>query len=395
MDSKSGIILYDCVDFKNLWPLNFTKPIAHLRLSFFTIQQQWQQIIQKKVVALPATYLRKKFPPQYFESNFYVNASIVPSKALWQVIEQMPIESILAKKEKIVAVHSTKHFEEITDIQNFKGQQIKLDLNINWLNHPADFFKSANGSIKVDESLIDKNTFANPNPAYNNIFFNEEDIWIHPTATIKAVTINAEKGPVIIGKDALIMEGALLRGPLSIGNNAVIKMGTKIYGPTAIGPYCKVGGEIKNTVFQAYSNKGHEGYLGNSVIGEWCNLGADTNCSNLKNNYSKVKVWNYFHQDYLDSGTQFHGLVMGDHCKCSINTMFNTGTVVGVFANIFGSGFHPKFVPSFTWGGNETYSFDKAIETARRVMQRKNITLSSEDVEILQSIYAQTEIYRN
>jgi len=187
----------------------------------------------------------------------------------------------------------------------------------------------------------------------------------------------------------------LLRGPLSIGNNAVVKMGAKIYGPTTIGPYCKVGGEINNSIFQANSNKGHDGYLGNSVIGEWCNLGADTNCSNLKNNYSKVKVWNYIQEDFVDSGEQFHGLVMGDHSKCSINTMFNTGTVAGVSANIFGNEFHQKFIPSFSWGGNETYHFEKAIETAKRVTQRKNIKLSNEDVEILQSIYEQTKPYRN
>lgn len=395
MNSLSGIILFDPIDFKNLWPLNFTKPIAHLRLSFFTIKQQWQQLSQMQTSTLPVAYLQQKFKTQYLSSNFYVDASILPNQQLCKAILQMPIESILKQNKKIVAVHSAKRFNNISEFQNFSGKVIQLDFEIEQLNCPADLFKLAQNAIVLDETLIDKNIFLNPIPQNGNIYFNAKNIWIHPNANLKAVTINAEKGPVIIGENALIMEGALLRGPLAINKNAVVKMGAKIYGATTIGPYSKVGGEISNAVFQAYSNKGHDGYLGNAIIGEWCNLGAGTSCSNLKNNYSNVKVWSYNKEDFINSGEQFHGLIMGDHSKCSINTMFNTGTVVGAFANIFGGDFPKKFIPSFSWGKKEIYNFEKAIETAKRVMQRKNIELSDEDLKIVKSIFEQTQQYRN
>lgn len=395
MSSKSGIILFDPKDHKKLWPLNLTKPIAHLRLSYFTIQQQWQHISQILSNTLPVAYLKPQFSTTYFNYNFYVNASIIPNKKLWAVIAQMPIESILKQNEKIIAIRSKKHINKIEELHNFEGDENQLTFEVKELNNPASIFKLAGEAILLDELVVDKNCFSNPKPLNGNLFFNAKNIWVHPTATLKAVTINAEEGPVIIGENALIMEGALLRGPICIGDHSVVKMGAKIYGPTTIGPHCKVGGEINNTVFQAYSNKGHDGYLGNAVIGAWCNLGADTNCSNLKNNYSKVKVWSYQQEDFVDSGTQFHGLIMGDHSKCSINTMFNTGTVVGAFANIFGSGFHNKFIPSFSWGKKETYNFDKAIETAKRVMQRKNLNLGKEAEAILKSIFEQTQSYRN
>lgn len=398
MNNKSGIILFDPVNFKNLWPLNFTKPIAHLRLSFFTIQQQWQLISQLQVSVLPVNYLKQKFQPQYFGSNFYIDASILPHQQLVNTILQMPIESTLKQNNKTIAIHSIKQFTEIEQVQSFKtGEQI-FEIEVEQLNRPADIFKLAESAITFDETLINKSIFKNPNnlkPNNGNIFFNEENVWLHPTSELKAVTINAENGPVIIGENALIMEGALLRGPLIVCENAVVKMGAKIYGSTTIGPFCKVGGEIKNSIFQTYSNKGHDGYLGNAVIGDWCNLGADTNCSNLKNNYGKVKVWNYNDEDFVNSGEQFHGLIMGDHSKCSINTMFNTGTVVGAFANIFDNGFHNKFIPSFSWGNTKTYNFNKALETAQRVMQRKNLKITEKDATILKSVFEQTKSYRN
>jgi len=395
MSNNSGIILFDPVDFKKLWPLNFAKPIAHLRLGFFKLQHLWKHLSEKQAAVLPVSYLAQKFQTQYFDSNFYIDASIFPNKEVCDIILQMPKESILKQSEKIVAIHSKKQLNKVAEFQNFEGKKYQPDIKIKKLSRPADFFKLAKDAITLDETLIDKNSFSNPKLVNGNFFFNPENIWIHPSVNLKAVTINAEKGPVIIGENTLIMEGALLRGPLAICNNAVVKMGAKIYGPTAIGPYCKVGGEINNSIFQAHSNKGHDGYLGNSAIGEWCNLGADTNCSNLKNNYSNVKVWSYTNEDFIDSGAQFHGLIMGDHSKCAINSMFNTGTVVGVFANIFDSGFQNKFIPSFSWGKNETYNFEKALETAHRVLQRKNIKLSNEDIAILKSIFDQTESYRN
>ncbi|MFB1003571.1 MAG: glucose-1-phosphate thymidylyltransferase, partial [Bacteroidia bacterium] len=217
-----------------------------------------------------------------------------------------------------------------------------------------------------------------------------DNIFIEEGATVEAATLNSKNGPIYIGKNAEIMEGATVRGPLALCEGSVIKMGAKIYGDTTIGPYSKVGGEVSNTVFYANSNKGHDGFLGNSVIGEWCNLGADTNCSNLKNNYAQVKLWNYSKKRFLHSGLQFCGLIMGDHSKCGINTMFNTGTVVGVSANIFGASFPRNFIPSFTWGGASgfaTYTVPKALETARIVMLRRNKELNNTEKEILNTVF--------
>ena len=204
-------------------------------------------------------------------------------------------------------------------------------------------------------------------------------------------------GPIYIGKDSEIMEGSLVRGPFALGENSILKMGAKVYGATTIGPYCKVGGEINNSVLFGYSNKGHEGFLGNSVLGEWCNIGADSNTSNLKNNYAEVKLWNYENERFINTGLQFCGLMMGDHSKCGINTMFNTGTVIGVSANIFGAGFPRNFIPSFSWGGAagfSTYHMNKVIEVAKVVMKRRALDLSELDKNILQHVFETTSKFR-
>ena len=217
-----------------------------------------------------------------------------------------------------------------------------------------------------------------------------DSIFVEEGARVSASIINAEDGPVYIGKNAQVMEGSLIRGPFALLDNSTLKMGAKIYGPTTFGPHCKVGGEVGNSVIQGYSNKAHDGYLGNSVIGEWCNLGADTNTSNLKNNYSSVKTWNYVTETMEDSGTQYCGLTMGDHSKCGINTMFNTGTVVGVFANVFGGGFPAKFIPSFSWGESNSYSHirkEKFFEVTKRMMERRNVQFHDSHKEYLSNYY--------
>jgi UDP-N-acetylglucosamine diphosphorylase/glucosamine-1-phosphate N-acetyltransferase len=222
-------------------------------------------------------------------------------------------------------------------------------------------------------------------------------VFVEPGFHGENFTLNASLGPVYLGKDSEIMEGSVIRGPFALCEAAVVKMGAKIYGPTTIGPFCKVGGEINNSVLQANSNKSHDGFLGNSVLGEWCNLGADTNNSNLKNNYGEVKIWNYASRDFVGTGRQFCGLIMGDHSKCGINTMFNTGTVVGVSANIFGPGFPPTFVPSFSWGGAggfSDYKLSKALETASRVMERRELELTREDLVILEHVFHLTKEFR-
>jgi UDP-N-acetylglucosamine diphosphorylase/glucosamine-1-phosphate N-acetyltransferase len=222
-------------------------------------------------------------------------------------------------------------------------------------------------------------------------------IFIEEGASANDTTFNTTTGCIYIGKDAEVMEGSVVRGPFALCEHSVLKMSSKIYGATTIGPHSKVGGEVNNSVVFGYSNKAHDGFLGNSVIGEWCNLGADTNNSNLKNNYANVKLWNYSGENFIDTGLQFCGLIMGDHSKCGINTMFNTGTVAGVSSNIFGSGFPRNFIPSFSWGGAQgftTYRFEHAIETAQLVMQRRNTELTDNDKDILKYIFDNDEKFR-
>ena len=260
----------------------------------------------------------------------------------------------------------------------------------------TDIFSNNYKAIALDYDLLTQDRESESIPATNNIIGSEQ-VFVEEGAVLEYVTINASEGPVYIGKDSLIMEGSMIRGPFSLGDKSVVKMGTKIYGGTTIGPNCTVGGEIKNVVLFGNSNKGHGGYLGNSVVGEWCNIGADTNCSNMKNNHSYVKVWNYEEQDFVESGMQFCGLFLGDHSKLGISTMINTGTVIGVATNVFGAGFPGKFVPSFSWGAverNTTYVLEKAIEDARKMCELKKQPFSDLDAEILQAVYEESSGFR-
>jgi len=395
MAKPRSIILFDDGQYKSLWPLNLTKPIAKLRLSYFTIEEQWALISKSPTSFLTIDYLSEKYSPNFTDDDLYINAAMLPDKLLWQNIESLQVDEAIYNNNRLVACRPKTANRMVSGLINASYKKKEYSNTIHWLNQPKAIFKLAGQSIQLDKSLITISDFQQDPNQNHNIVFYPENCFIHSTATVKGVSINAEKYPVIIGKNALVMEGAMLRGPLVIGDNAVIKMGAKIYGPATIGSYCKVGGEINNVVFQAYSNKGHDGYLGNSAIGEWCNFGAGSNCSNLKNNYSLIKTWSYQTEDYTNSEEQFHGLIMGDHTKCSINTMLNTGTIAGVFANIFSTGFSPKFIPSFTWGHSQTYQFEKAIETAQRVMQRKKINLQQNDINILAHIFKITKPFRN
>ena len=257
-----------------------------------------------------------------------------------------------------------------------------------------DIFSKNGDAIKADFDLITRGRTSQPLSTSNTVIGDAKQIFLEEGAIVEASILNTNTGPIYIDKDAEIMEGSVVRGPFSLGEHAALKLSTKIYGPTTVGPHSKVGGEVNNSVIFAYSNKGHDGFLGNSVIGEWCNLGADTNNSNLKNNYGNVKLYNYSQKKMIDTGLQFCGLIMGDHSKCGINTMFNTGTVVGVGANIFGGGFPPTHIPSFSWGGAdgmEEYKFDKMIETASRVYARRNLTVNAVEKDILEKIFKNTE----
>ncbi len=384
-----AIILFDDAQSAHLKPLTFCRPAAALQSGPLTAAAYWQKISNLPIGYHCDVSLSKLFPStEKAESYIHINGRALAGKKLWEQIEKLQINQKLIYQETLIAYRS----QLAETVENIDFETIESDQEIQLLKRPADLFRHCASRIQTQLHLF--SGYEHPQDDGYNRFKQADQIFVHPTADLSGVIINASDGPVIIDEGAKLLEGTLVKGPTYIGKHAVIKMGAKIYGSTIISDHCKVGGEISNVVFHPCSNKGHDGYLGNSVIGSWCNLGADTNCSNLKNNYSEVKTWNYATDQYENSGTIFHGLIMGDHSKCSINTMFNTGTVVGIFANIFGAGFPSKFVPSYSWGSDDTYDFEKAIEVAKTVMARRKVELKQEEIELLKHIYNLTEKYR-
>lgn len=394
-----NIILFDDEIRNQFLPLTFTRPVCELRLGILTIKEKWEKWMQAKVSYITQDYLAGKYPIDHGDENLVINGSALPSDQLCRLLKQMDFgEAYLNGEELIAAKLDEKQFERLVsdkDIGELKGFDL-ADTDYIKINNLWDIFQKNGQALKEDFKLLTKGRKSAPISATNRVL-GEENIFIEEGAEVEFAILNATEYPIYIGKDAKMLEGCMVRGGLAMGEGAVLKMGTRIYGPTTLGPYCKVGGEVNNCVFYAHSNKGHEGYLGNSVIGEWCNLGADTNSSNLKNNYAEVKLWNYEAERFLKTDTQFCGLIMGDHSKCGINSMFNTGTVVGVSANIFGSGFPRNFIPSFAWGGARgfsTYRTDKAFETIERVFERRKKTFDVEERLILLRVFEETAKFR-
>jgi UDP-N-acetylglucosamine diphosphorylase/glucosamine-1-phosphate N-acetyltransferase len=385
-------VLFDDLIWEDLLPLTYTRPVPELRIGITTIHEKWQSYASN-VSYKTQDYLQGKFPLKLTNDNLFVNAALIPTEKLVSSIGSLKPNQFLMKDEFLIAFRSAAYDPEFIVLE---GEKIDFVSDIIAIENTWDIFERNDELIRLDFESITKGR-QSQNISETNNLIGKENIFIESGAKIEFATINALEGPVYIGADAEIMEGALVRGPLALCNHSTIKMGAKIYGATTIGPWCKVGGEVQNSVFTGYSNKGHDGYLGNAVLGEWCNIGADSNNSNLKNNYASVKLWNYRHEKFIDTGLQFCGLIMGDHSKCGINTMFNTGTVVGVSANIFGSGFPRNFIPSFSWGGASgftVYSLRKAIETAEIVLSRRKLKLSAVDLKILEHVFSITEKYR-
>ena len=386
-------ILFDGPYRDNLLPFTFTKPVADLRIGILTIREKWELFLKTTTTTFTEDYLSEKYPMVELENNVMINASVIPSKDLVEQIKSLKHNQAIFYNEVLIAFFSLSDVETI-DFELF--YKINLNEEPIIIKNTWDIFSNNGIALQRDYEKITEGRKSLPIPDSVNVV-NPEQIFIEEGAILNFVTINASKGPVYIGKNSEIMEGSIIRGPLALCEGAVLKLGTKIYGPTTVGPYSKVGGEVNNSVISGYSNKGHDGFLGNSVIGEWCNLGADTNTSNLKNNYAEVRLWDYESGRFASTGLQFCGLMMGDHSKCAINTMFNTGTVVGVCANIFGSGFPRNFIPSFSWGGSQgftTYLTSKAFEVAKIVMSRRNIEFTEQDEYILTTIFNQTEAFR-
>lgn len=394
-----NIILFDNDVREQLLPLTFTRPVGDLRVGILTIKEKWSKWMKAKVSYITRDYLAGKFPIEIAEDNFVIDASILPNEKICALIRQLEMNDALLFEDELVATRLNKaQFEKLMadeEIEELESYDLD-EAPYSKLKHLWDIFKLNGQEIENDFDLLTKNQQSAAISTTNRIIGNGQ-IFIEEGASIECATFNTKNGSIYVGKNAEIMEGSLLRGPVAVCDHAILKLGAKIYGGTTIGPYCKVGGEVNNTVFWGRSSKAHDGYLGNTVVGEWCNFGAGSSNSNLKNNYSPVKVWNYPADKFQSSGLQFCGLVMGDHSKCAINTSFNTGTVVGVSANVFGGNFPRKFIPSYAWGGSEgfqTYEMDKSFLTAERVMQRKKINFDEEERLILMRIFEDTEKYR-
>jgi UDP-N-acetylglucosamine diphosphorylase/glucosamine-1-phosphate N-acetyltransferase len=387
-------ILFDGDVRNSLLPFTYTKPVADIRVGILTIREKWEKYLSLTTTTVTQEYLEEKYPMVELEENILINASFCPTKSLVEKVRKLSKNEAIFRGEDVIAFFTSDSQEEV----NFDDYTpIEFDEEILQIKNTWDIFSLNDKAIQEDFELITEGRTSEPIPEGTR-YINKENIFIEEGAEITFATLNASTGPIYIGKDAIVMENAAVRGPFAMCNSAVVKLGAKIYGATTLGPYCKVGGEINNSVLMGYSSKGHDGYLGNSVLGEWCNLGADTNNSNLKNNYAEVKLWDYETGRFAKTGLQFCGLIMGDHSKCGINTMFNTGTVIGVFTNIYGSGFPRNFVPSFSWGGASgftEYKTTKAFEVVEVVMQRKNIIFDAIEQRILEHVFEETKQYRN
>ena len=387
-------ILFDGPSRNNLLPLTYTRPVAEIRIGVLTIREKWETFLHSTITSITEDYLSDKFPMVEFDENIFINASFLPNPELVKLISNLKPNESINSGDNLIAFYSNQSQEEI-DLDSFT--KIDFTTSLMQITCLTDIFKINSLAIKADYDLITNKRISSKISSTNNLI-HPENIFIEHGVSMEFVTLNATDGPIYIAKDCEIMEGSLIRGPFALCENSILKLGSKIYGGTTIGPYCKIGGEVTNSVVFGYSNKGHDGYLGNSLIGEWCNLGADTNTSNLKNNYADVKIWNYEEDKFLTTGEQFCGLIMGDHSKSAINTMFNTGTVVGVCSNIFGSGFPRNFIPSFSWGGNKgfaEYNIDKVFEVNSKVMKRKKCIFSEKDKAILTHLKTITSAYRS
>lgn len=381
------LVFSDAQYWEDFLPLTFTRPLAEMRTGILSFSQRWQKLLSsEKIAFLTEDYLQAKFPKPLAEESLFIVPNFLPSEAVLEQIKSLVLGEALVYENELLAARismdnfSLSQIEKMTDVQE----------ELLFFRRPTDLFSFAKEAIDFDFDLLTRGRKSEPLSATNGLLGDAADLFIESGAQIEYSTLNTRTGKIYIGKNAEIMEGCHLRGPISLGDDSKFNLGAKVYGPTSIGPHSKMGGELNNVVVFGYSNKGHDGFVGNSVIGEWCNLGADTNSSNLKNNYAEVKLWNYRSKRFENTGLQFAGLVMGDHAKTAINTQLNTGTVVGVGANIFKSGFPPNLVENFSWGGakgDEKFKLDKAYEVAERAMARRKVPLREVDKDILKHLY--------
>ncbi|MDD3667967.1 MAG: GlmU family protein [Bacteroidales bacterium] len=383
-------ILFDDVARKSLKPFTYIRPVCDIRIGILTIREKWEKYLGETTSTLTEDYLSNKFPIIFADSMTLINGSVCPTPKLVQAVKNLSVNQVLVCNDNIIAMSKTREdfISEGDDIEKIEVEEDFIKLNNVW-----DIYVYNDRAIREDFELITKGRKSQTLSSTNKLI-NPENIFIEEGASVECACLNAKNGPIYIGKNAEIMQGAVVRGPFAMGEHAVLKFNAKIYVGTTIGPYAKVGGELDSVVIFGYSNKAHDGFIGHSVIGEWCNLGADTNASNLKNTYDEVRLYDIEKSTFVPTGQVFCGTIFGDHSKCGINVMFNTGTVVGISSNIYGAGYQRNFIPSFAWGGTNTglklYQLDKAIEVNERMMQRRGLVMSEEDKKILQHIFNQT-----
>ncbi len=387
-------ILFDGAVRNSLLPFTFTRPVADIRIGILTIRKKWEKHLNTTTSTKTEEYLSKKYPLINSTANILLNASFCPTEELVSIISNLKKNEAVFKEDLVIAYFTEDAEQEVNfsdfKIINFEGDLLRV-VNT-W-----DIFSKNGLALQQDFDMITKGRKSAPISSTNHLI-NPERIFLEEGAKVEYSILNASSGPIYLGKDSEVMEGNLIRGAFALCEKAVVKMGAKIYGPTTVGPNGKVCGEINNSVIFGNSSKGHDGYLGNSVLGEWCNIGADSNNSNLKNNYAKVRLWNYETERFEHTGLQFCGLMMGDHSKTAINTMFNTGTVIGVNANIYVPGFPRNFIPSFSWGGASgftTYLPKKAFEAAEVMMARRGVIFDEQEAAILNQVFELTKNYRN
>ena len=396
-----NIILFDAQEVReNLLPMTFTRPVADLRVGILTIREKWERMLEGVYSYLTIDYLQEKYPMVEADESVFIAGNVCPTINLVTKIKSLnegcalvsPTGDIIAYKGGLKDFKERNFVSTIECDDDYMSIKMLYDIFIE--NHRGiveDFALLTHG--RKSEPLSDTNTIiGNPVDADGNSL-----IFIEEGAVVEGAMLNVKNGPIYVARDAEVMEGSCLRGPIALCENAVINMGARVYGATTLGPYCKVGGEVNNIVMMGYSNKAHDGFLGNAVIGEWCNIGGGSSASNLKNDYTEIKLWNYPAHRFLRTGLQFCGLIMGDHSKVGVNCMFNTATVLGVGVNIHGAGFPRNFVASFSEGsvsGFTDVSLPKFFDIARRMMARRGLTLSEIDMRIFESIHAIADNYK-
>ncbi len=382
-------ILFDGNERAKLLPITYTRPVAAIRVGISTICEKWENMLGDTVSFKTQDYLSAKFPIKVSDDNVLINGSILPNNELLLQISKLQLGQMLKKQDVEIAFRTNKSGVSTESSSGFQAVETSTDFM--QIINTWDIFKHNPQVIFDDFAQITKGRITNKISNTNFIIGDPNLIFLEDGAQAEYTFLNTSDGPIFVGKDAQIMEGSKIRGPFALCDHATVKMDAKIYAGTTIGPYSKVGGEVSNSVIIGYSNKGHDGFLGNSVIGEWCNLGADTNISNLKNTYDFVKLWSYNDNTFVNTNLQFCGLIMGDHSKTGINTMFNTGTVVGVSSNIYGAGYQRNFIPSFMWGGVgglKPFNFNKSVEVAAAVYHRRNMTFNMVEKEIFKHLYS-------